>query len=385
MSRFDRTYLPGDEIQINQLYGRITGAYRSDEEYSWEWLYTWKGQASIWLAFEDDRPEDDQLIGQFSLIPTPLSFWGENILTGRTENCMSHPDYRGKGMYFYHEKKYFEEAKKIYKVFFTTAGHVARGAPGKVRQKLGYRPFDYWVTYSLWLDKGEMSKEVYSKLPKLLKKWELLGKTVSKVVSSFLFRLTGSSTPMNQNNFQDYGEEDASFGDIEKLWRENEYLYGISIDRTKEYMEWRIKNNPYVSHRFLCNYKDGKLLGYIIYTIQDGIVHLVDILVDRKDKVIFQELFDQLRHLSRSNGYKLMKCHTLSKNHFLVDQLREGKFLNYANLFARLKKDKHEQPMQFFVYISDEVKLKKDVWDNQNWYFTDLVKEGRPYTARLIG
>lgn len=385
MSKFDRPYMPGDEILINQLYGRITGAYRSDEEYSWQWLNTWKGQASIWLAFEDDRPESDQLIGQYSLIPTPLSFWGDKILTGRTENCMSHPDYRGKGMYFHHEKKYFEEAKKLYQVFFTTAGHVARGAPGKVRHKLGYRPYDYWVTYSLWLDRAAMSKEVNSKLPKLFKKWEFIGKAISSLISWFLLRLTGLSSSFKQENFNDYGESEAPFADIEALWQDNAVLYGISVDRTKEYMAWRIKENPYISHRFLCNYENGKLLGYIIYTIQDGIVHLVDILVDGKDKRIFRALFDQLKHESKLKGYILMKCHTLSKNHFLVDRLREGKFLNYADLFARLKKDKQQQPMQFFVYISDEVELEKDVWDNQYWYITDLVKEGRPYTARLIG
>ena len=384
MSKFDRPYISGDEIQINQLYTLITGNIRSDEDYRWEWLQTWKGQGSIWLIFEDDRPESDQLIGQYSLMPTPLSFFGKSFLTGRTENCMSHPDFRGKGMYFYHEKKYFEEAKKIYKAFFTTTGDVARGAPGKVRHKLGYRPYDYWVTYSLWLDIGEMSKEVYSKLPKFIRKWKFLGRFISAVISTLLLKLNGSSNAYEQDSFQDVGEDEAPFVDIEKLWKENAVLYGISVDRTRAYMEWRIKDNPYISHRFLCKYEAGKLLGYIIYTIQDGIVHLVDILADSKDKSIFKALFDQLKYLSSSRGYSQMKCHTLSKNEFLIDRLRESKFLDYTNLISRMKKAKTEPSMQFFVYLSDEVELEQDVWDHQNWYFTDLVKEGRLYTGRPI-
>jgi len=385
LSQIDRAYLPGDEVQINQLYGRITGAYRNEDEYRWQWIDTWNGQANIWLAFEDTRPEDDQLIGQYSLIPTPLSFWGKKVLTGRTENCMSHPDYRGKGMYFFHEKKYFEVAKSLYQVFFTTAGHVAKGAPGKVRHKLGYRPFDYWVTYSLWLDKSEMTKEVYSKLPKILKKWALLGKIVSWIVSSILLWLAATPKNMNSENFKDFGEEQAPLTDIENLWQDNADLYGISVDRSKEYMGWRLKDNPYVSHRFLCTYASGRLIGYIIYTVQDGVVHLVDILGDTKDKAIFRALFDQMRKISISKGYKLMKCHTLSKNEFLIDRLREGKFMNYAGLFANIKRGKDETPMQFFVYAAEELETEMDVWDNQSWYITDLVKEGRPYTARLIG
>lgn len=384
MSKFDRSYEPGDEIQINKLYTRITGNSRSDDEYNWEWLKTWKGQGSIWLIFEDGRPKDDQLIGQYSLMPTPLSFFGKSILTGRTENCMSHPDYRGKGMYFHHEKKYFEEAKKIYKAFFTTTGDVARGAPGKVRQKLGYRPFDYWVTYSLWVDRAQMGSEVFTKLPKIFKKWGLLGKLLSSIISFFLISLTGASKSTQQVHYKDYSENEAPLPDIEKLWNDSANLYGISIDRTMKYMQWRIINNPYVTHRFLCKYEEGKMVGYIIYTIQDGIVHIVDILAEAKNESVFRSLFSQLKYLSLSQGYVMLKCHTLSKNQFLIDRLRESKFLNYADLFSWFKKGKAEPPIQFFAYISNEVEMKQDVWDNQNWYITDLVKEGRPYTGRPI-
>jgi len=384
MSKIDRAYRPGDEIQINQLYGRITGAYRSAAEYNWEWLETWKGLASIWLAFDESRAASDQLICQYSLIPTPLAFWGKKILTGKTENCMSHPDFRGKGMYFYHEQKYFEEAKKIYPVFFTTAGHVARGAPGKVRQKLGYRPFDYWVTYSLWLNKLELSKEINSKLPKILNKWARMAHIISWLIASILLKITSSTFVLKNGNFEDYSEEDAPLTEIEKLWQENAKLYGISVDRTAEYMDWRINKNPYISHRYLCYYEASKLKGYIIYTIQDGTVHLVDILVDAKDTQIFRALFDRLKHISRIKGYSQLKCHTLSKNQFLIDQLRLGKFINFADLFVGLKQKKTDHPMQFFVYIAEDIQGEGEVWDNQHWYFTDLVKEGRPYTARLI-
>ena len=384
MSKFDRAFQSGDEVQINKLYGRITGAYRTDEEYRWEWLKTWNGPGSIWLAFDEDREINDQLIAQYSLIPTPLSFWGKTILTGKTENCMSHPDFRGKGMYFFHERKFFEVAKSTYKVFFTTAGHVARGAPGKVRHKLGYKPYDYWETYSLWLDRASIINEIYSKLPGLLKKWRFLGRGLAGIISWMLLKFTGSSSHVEAGYFQDHSESDAPLNKIEKLWKNNAELYGISVNRTAEYMNWRINENPYLKHKYLCYYREDKLMGYIIYTVQDGAVHLVDILVDAKDKLIFRALFEQLKHLSRAAGHTQLKCHTLSKNTFLIERLREGKFLNFSELFSTFKKKK-SHPVQLFIYVSDDVQLDQDVWDHQHWYFTDLVKEGRPYTARLIG
>ena len=43
----------------------------------WEWVNTWDGQGGIWLVFDTERNTEDQLIAQYSLIPTPLSFFGK--------------------------------------------------------------------------------------------------------------------------------------------------------------------------------------------------------------------------------------------------------------------------------------------------------------------
>ena len=142
-----RTFLPGDEVAINALYKLITGIERSPEEFSWEWIDTWDGQGSMWLAFDRIQKPGDRLIMQYSLIPTPLSFWGEHYLAGKTENCMCHPEYRSSGRYFPHEKNCFKEAQKRFQVFFTTAGNVSNGAAGAIRRKLGYIAFDSWINY----------------------------------------------------------------------------------------------------------------------------------------------------------------------------------------------------------------------------------------------
>ena len=145
----------------------------------WEWVNTWDGQGGIWLVFDNERNSEDQLIAQYSLIPTPLSFFGKKYIAGKTENCMSHPDIRGKGIYFPHEKKYFEIAKNRFKVFFTTTGNVAKGTPGRIRKKLGYRAFDDWVSYRVLIKSTLPSGSLTPMFPLFIKKNRMIGKILA--------------------------------------------------------------------------------------------------------------------------------------------------------------------------------------------------------------
>jgi len=150
-------------------------------------------------------------------------------------------------------------------------------------------------------------------------------------------------------------------------------------------MKWRVNENPYITHKYLCYYENERLNGYIIYTTQDRVVHIVDILASAKDERIFRGLFHKLKEVSSKEGMTQLKCYTASKNKFLIDMLRAGKFKNFTELFQFGGTKKKKRPSQLFVYVSEEIETELDFWDNQYWYLTDLAKEGRPYTARLIG
>ena len=62
-----------------------------------EWINTWNGQGSIWLVFDDKRIADDQLIAQYSLIPTPLSFFGKKICSWENGKLYESPGYSWNG------------------------------------------------------------------------------------------------------------------------------------------------------------------------------------------------------------------------------------------------------------------------------------------------
>jgi hypothetical protein len=384
MTRFSRAFQPEDWVQINELYKRITGAERSAEEYDWEWRKTWTGQASIWLEFDDSRDPSDQVIAQYGLIPTPMSFWGEEVPGAKTENCMSHPDFRGKGMYFFHEKKYFEVAQKLYEVFFTTAGHVARGAPGKVREKLGYRPFGHWVSYSHWLDLSAFSAEIISKLPKAFRARPWLGKLFSLLLASILMVLARPRRIQKQHVFQSSTDAEAPFSQMADLWDRSARQYGVTIQRTRSYLEWRLKGNPYIDHNYVLMWDKDELQGYLVYAVQDGVCHIVDMIVAGADSALGAALLNRMIQEGKARSFRQIKMSTSWKNDRLLRMLEGANFKNYRDLFSSAASKRKTMRTELFVYISAAQQQNEAVWDEREWYITDLMKEGRPYTARLI-
>lgn len=378
MHTISRPYRPGDEVQINRLYRSITGRDRSAAEFAWEWLDTWAGQGSMNLVFDLDREEGDQLIAQYSLIPTPLSIWGRPTVAGKTENCMSHPDHRGSGLYSSHERECFEQEKKRYSFFFTTAGQVAGGAVGRVRMKLGYVAFDNWANYSLWLRTGTLREELCA----IVAARGTLGKPLARRLSGLLATGLQAYSHLRRRRTCGYrvavhGKADAPLEEIASLWEWNRQRYGISVDRSVSYLRWRINDDPHIEHEYLTMYGDDGLLGYVIYFVQRDTLHVVDILVDGTRTVLFRHLLAALARRSRELRVDRIKCLALRRSRLLPRRLRSAGFLDTAVLspaaFIR-----SSRPSQFFLYIPEELRSDPKVSDRGNWYVTELVLEGLP-------
>ena len=348
----------------------------------WEWVNTWDGQGGIWLVFDNERNTEDQLIAQYSLIPTPLSFFGKKYIAGKTENCMSHPDIRGKGIYFPHEKKYFEIAKNRFKVFFTTTGNIAKGVPGRIREKLGYRAFDDWVSYRVLIKSQLPPDSLIPMFPSFIKKNQMLGRIFAYFFSILLRGIPQSPKFTLTNQIKIFNDMDVSFSQIEDLWKRNKSRYGITVDRSALYLNWRLKDNPYHNHTFLCHYENDRLLGYAVLVSELNTFLIIDIFADGKNKHIFRNLLNSVREYAFQKGIIQVKCNTIKRSKFLVSVLKSAGFFNMGDLLNEYCRKKPTKPKQLFIYISEETDIKGNPWNNENWYLTDLVKEGRFYTVR---
>jgi hypothetical protein len=372
-----RQYRPGDEVQINRLYRLITGRDRSAAEFAWEWLDTWAGQGSMNLVFDVDRAEGDQLIAQYSLIPTPLSIWGRPTVAGKTENCMSHPDCRGTGLYSAHERACFEEEKKKYSFFFTTAGEVTSGAVGKVRTKLGYTAFDNWGKYTLWLRTGMLREELAAKVAAK----GGVASSLAPAAGGLLAAVLQGYSLLRRRRTCGYrvAIHTAATAPVEQvagLWERNRERYGISVDRTVGYLRWRVNDDPYIDHEYLTMHDGDRLLGYVISYVQGDTLYVVDLLVDGADAGSFRHLLAGLTRRGRELGVARIRCIALRRSRLLPRLLRSAGFLDTAEL-SPAAWIKGVPPRQFFLYIPEELRHDPRVTDHGNWYITELVLEGR--------
>jgi hypothetical protein len=377
-----RPYQPGDEVEINRLYLSITGRDRSAAEFAWEWLDTWAGRGSMNLVFDLDREQGDQLIAQYGLIPTPLSLWGRPTVAGKTENCMSHPVCRGTGLYSSHERECFEREKAKYSFFFTTAGQVAGGAVGKVRTKLGYVPFDNWVNYTLWLRTGTLREE----LGALVAAKGTIGRKSAPVLGALLTGALQAYSHLRRRHTCGYRvavhvAAEAPLAEIASLWERNRVRYGISVDRSAAYLQWRVNDDPHIEHEYLTMYGDDGLLGYVIYFVQRDTLHVVDILVDGAHTGLFRHLLAALVRRGRELRVDRIKCLALRRSGLLPRRLRSAGFLDTAVL-SPAGYIRSFRPRQFFLYIPEELRGDPRVSDHANWYVTELVLEGLPRPTR---
>jgi len=373
-----RGYLPGDEEQINALYRLIAGIDRSNDEYRWEWLGTWNGRGSMWLAFDENREPGDQLIMQYSLIPTPMSVFGKTCLAAKTENCMCHPVYRGSGLYFKHEKRSFEDAKQSFQLFFTTDGTAGRGAAGAVRRKLGYMAFDSWVQYFFLTDANLVQQKIDSVFSQRM---ESISSPVGFLSACATSLVTAYFRPRDSKCYgyeaRVFDKSDSPLEDVEALWCRNKGIYGISVDRNQSYMHWRLDRNPYFEHRYLGLYDKKRMVGYVVF-YRDGhhVMRVVDILADNKSVGIFCQLLGNLTALATRERAAAVSCTTLAGNRILRNALKKSRFVR-RDIMSDIRNWRKKKEMPFHVYVKGITSEYPGALERRNWYITELVMEGR--------
>ena len=143
-----------------------------------------------------------------------------------------------------------------------------------------------------------------------------------------------------------------------------------------------LKIIPIINHTFLCYYQNDRMVGYAVLVLELNTSLIIDIFADRMNKHIFQNLLHAVRKYAFQKGIVQVKCNTIKRSKFLVSVLKSAGFYNLGDLLNKYCRKKTKNPKQIFIYISEEIDLKGDPWNNENWYLTDLVKEGRSYTER---
>jgi GNAT superfamily N-acetyltransferase len=85
---------PGDAGRIAELFETVFGLSRSVAHTTWKFDQNPAGAPVVVVAEDGDR-----IVGQYALWPTPLRLGGTSVLGAQSLETMTHPDYRGQGMF----------------------------------------------------------------------------------------------------------------------------------------------------------------------------------------------------------------------------------------------------------------------------------------------
>jgi hypothetical protein len=243
--------------EINDFYNGFMGLERPFEAYQWEFQNGPGGPALVWSIIET---ASDRVVGHHSIIRTPMVCRGLGIAGGRTENTIIAPAVRTKIFYPGMEKRALAETLKELGIIYTIH---SRG-PGRLRERLGYKPVGRWTVYLPRIGAGYLEAllhRVRDRLPMKLPEGAVapLARAAAGVGG-----LIGRRKPPRSIEIAELRDVNDIAGEYEMFWQRARQAYDLTIDRSLEFLRWRVGDNPHLSFRTWSVRRDGRLLAVVI-------------------------------------------------------------------------------------------------------------------------
>lgn len=374
-----RSFQDGDETQIVNLYNKITGRNRTVSQHQWEWLKPPEGQGSMWVI--EDKATNE-IVGHHGLIPIRIIYNGQSLRMGKTENTIIHPNLLGNGIYFLYEKKFFAESSKKFDILATTSGH---GAPGKIRKRLQYKPVSNYEIYFTLCSRKNICKALKNILTsqRRLRFVRSPISYIAGVLSFFCSPIFRSKKNQVDNIKLSYILSINDYKDmIDQFWGENADQFGITIERSSDFLKWRIFENPNIEYTFLAAEQEKKLVGYAILKKSKGQFNygvIEDIVAKNCNQAIYLALLCEVKNFFNLEQCAAIIFPTLKSNRVLETAFKNAGYKS-SNLIFKLSKlflkRKIPDNAEFLV---NKIKCdlnETDLLDPSKWYFTGLFFEG---------
>lgn len=300
-----------DYKNINDFHNRIYRSDRTIEQFYWEFHNAPAGP-SIYIIAEDG----DKVIGTQCAIPIYLiTSSGEKIYSGKSEDTLVDPEYRGQNIF-----------NKLYEILFSECSakgiKVIWGFTSAIKPfiKMGFdTPFEHKQVLAVnKINYGYKYLASLNKKNRYLDMFKIFGLCcMSKTKYMFNFRKKTIHNTVSTGNITE----------LEGLLSSNLQAYqnSFAIEQTKEYQKWRIYENPnyHKLYTFSFSNSENKLAGVITVNVQ-------------KDRVAFiiQSLFDHnlndgvkskfIRYVSSclfSEGVTIIRNWIFDHNQFNKDEI----------------------------------------------------------------
>ena len=305
-----RPYQQGGEYEIFNLFRLSYGGSELPEDY-WRWRFQNNpgGTGLIDLAWNGDV-----LAAHYAVTSVAMRIAGQDGISGLSGTTMTHPDYRGKGLFPILARSTYERMAEIgMKMVF--------GFPNS----MSHRGF---VKTLKWIDIYEIP----------------------------MFRL--SSIPQRQrlhipSQVCELFDVDYRF-DI--FWEKVCDEYDIITRRDKAYLKWRYISNPVTNYRLIAYVEGNEIQGYAVFKKYNNQYQVVDLLIDKKSVQVGEALLH------------FISCEAL-KN----DATSISLWLNVAHPFHHALEKMGfgpENPITYFGGLFFQQKLDISLYDFRRWYIT---------------
>lgn len=244
---------------INALFNRFTGRQRTAAQYRWEFVEGPLPRAHVWAICDTETGE---VVGHHGIVATPMVVDGEVVPAGRTENTIIEPAVRQKIFYPGMEKKAFKVALEEFALLYTVHGS---GPQGRIRERLGYRPVGRWNVFLPAIGRGYFAALLARLRDRMAPRVpDGIVRAVAAVVggtAGALQRLRRSPRGTTCERVDDATLIEAEY---RELWDETRASYGVTLDRTWEFLRWRVLENPNLRFTVWALRRDGRLDAIVI-------------------------------------------------------------------------------------------------------------------------
>ena len=349
-----------DINEVVSFHNAAHGDSRIAAQWTWEYLGNYP-DLSVFAVIEDDGV----IVGTNGRIPIYLNIKGKRYLSGKSENSLLHPKYRGGTLFqdLYEFATSLSKAKKMHCIWGYT------GAVTVWRNKLGLSVYDNCMYESILI------LNVQNALSEVVKPgdWAMVRKISLSLLATFCYSYSlavrFSFEFLRKSLRTKYSIEHClrSIDDLNALYERlrGEYPGLIHIDQDEQYIRWRIFNNPNIKYETYFLYEDSLLRGYCYVGANDNTTaSLTDFTFESAEVGAFllRILLDKWRHEKIGYVYFLGNA----KNPLITT------IFNLLKGFGFLRRRSSDS----FVLKNISYKDEDHLYDIKNWYAGGLWTEG---------
>ncbi len=274
-----RPYMPGDESKILQLFEQSYKRSLSLNFWKWRFAQNPAGAGMIQLAWDGDT-----LAAHYAITQIELCVDGQTVKSGLSGTTMTHPNYRGKGLFP-------KLAELTYRQMEQNGLLLVWGFPNSMSHRV-------FVTDLAWRD-------IYE-------------------VPFFRAQVVDIQKLPNPHSVLSLDSFDARF---DELWATQKHQHRVIGRRDYHQLKWRFTDNPTENYQLLASISGGELYGYLVYKRYQEELQIVDMLSRDVDSAL--ELIAQVVKLAQETNAGSVAL-WLPLNHELHRALEKCGFLPAA-------------------------------------------------------